>query len=156
MGRSTRSSSSSWSGRTGTDVRWRSSCSTWTASRRSTTSTATRRGTAPPGGARFSTPPTASCTIRSAGDPAACSGCRSDARGRYPLGKGLVSALDDLLVKFGMISNEVPTTEELAWLKESRERVGLVIRARWAILAILAGYAAYSFFFFRHSTAGGL
>ena len=67
-----------------------------------------------------------------------------------------MSALDDMLVKFGLISNEVPTTEELAWLKESRERVGLVIRARWAILAILAGYAAYSYFFFRHATADAL
>ena len=72
------------------------------------------------------------------------------------MGKGLVSALDDLLVRFGMISGEVPTTEELAWLKESRERVGLVIRARWAILAILAGYAAYSYFFFLHATADAL
>jgi len=61
-----------------------------------------------------------------------------------------------MLVKFGLISNEVPTTEELTWLKESRERVGLVIRARWAILAILAGYAAYSYFFFRHATADAL
>jgi len=61
-----------------------------------------------------------------------------------------------MLAKFGLISNQVPTTEELAWLKESRERVGLVIRARWAILAILAGYAAYSFFLFRHATADAL
>jgi len=72
------------------------------------------------------------------------------------LGFGLVKALDDLLVKCGLISGDVPTTEELAWLKESRERVGMVIRARWAILAILAGYAVYAYFFFRHATADAL
>ena len=72
------------------------------------------------------------------------------------MGKGLVKALDDLLVKCGLISGEVPTTEELAWLKESRERVGMVIRARWAILAILAGCAVYAYFFFRHATADAL
>ena len=44
--RSTRSSPSSWSVRTGTSGRCRSSCWTWTTSRRSTTGTATRRGTA--------------------------------------------------------------------------------------------------------------
>jgi len=67
-----------------------------------------------------------------------------------------VKALDDLLVKCGLISGEVPTTEELAWLKESRDRVGMVIRARWAILAILAGYAVYAYIFFRHATADAL
>ena len=72
------------------------------------------------------------------------------------MGFGLVKALDDLLVKCGLISGDVPTTEELAWLKESRERVGMVIRARWAILAILAGYAVYAYFFFRHATADAL
>ena len=72
------------------------------------------------------------------------------------MGKGLVKTLDDLLVKYGLISGEVPTTEELAWLKESRERVEMVIRARWAILAILAGYAVYAYFFFRHATADAL
>jgi diguanylate cyclase (GGDEF)-like protein len=72
------------------------------------------------------------------------------------LGKGLVKAMDDLLVKCGLISGDVPTTDELEWLKESRERVGMVIRARWAILAILAGYAVYAFFFYRHETADAL
>jgi diguanylate cyclase (GGDEF)-like protein len=67
-----------------------------------------------------------------------------------------VKSLDDLLVKCGLIPDEVPTTEELAWLKESRERVGMVIRARWAILAILAGYAVYAYFFFRHASADAL
>ena len=67
--------------------------------------------------------------------------------------QGLVDALDNLLVKIGLISEVVPTTEELAWLKEARERVGLIIRLRWAVLAILAGYAVYTYFFFQHSTA---
>jgi len=72
------------------------------------------------------------------------------------LGRGMVNTLDDLLVKSGWISGDVPTTEELAWLKESRERVGLIIRARWAVLAILAVYAVYTYFFFRHATADAL
>ena len=41
------------------------------------------------------------------------------------MGMGLVKALDDLLVNVGLVSAGVPTTEELAWLKESRERVGI-------------------------------
>ena len=72
------------------------------------------------------------------------------------MGKGLVKALDDLLSKCGLISGEVPTTEELAWLKESRERVGMVIRVRWVILAILAGYAVYAYFFFLRATEDAL
>ena len=58
-------------------------------------------------------------------------------------GKEWVNRLDNLLAKFGLVSDDVPTTEELTWLKESRERVGMIIRARWVILAILAGYAIY-------------
>ncbi|HWS16007.1 MAG TPA: GGDEF domain-containing protein [Candidatus Methylomirabilis sp.] len=72
------------------------------------------------------------------------------------MGRGLVKALDDLLVKCGLISGDVPTTEELTWLKESRERVGMVILARWAILATLAVFAVYAFFFFRHASADAL
>ena len=72
------------------------------------------------------------------------------------MGKGLVKTLDDMLVKWGMVSGEAPTTAELEWLKESRERVGMVIRARWAILAVLAVYAVYAYFFFLHSTADAL
>lgn len=50
-------------------------------------------------------------------------------------------------------AGDAPSTEELVLLKESRERVGLVIRARWAILAILAVYGLYVYFFFRHESA---
>ncbi|MFA6149569.1 MAG: GGDEF domain-containing protein [bacterium] len=64
--------------------------------------------------------------------------------------------LDDMLVKWGMVSGEAPSTAELEWLKESRERVGMVIRARWAILAILAAYAVYAYFFYLHVTADAL
>ncbi len=56
-------------------------------------------------------------------------------------------------MKRGWIPGEVPTTEELLWLKESRERVGMVIRVRWGVLAFLAGYAVYVFFFFGHASA---
>jgi diguanylate cyclase (GGDEF)-like protein len=48
------------------------------------------------------------------------------------------------------ISSDSPTTEELELFKESRERVGMVIRARWIILAILAAYAVVPYVTFRH------
>lgn len=50
-------------------------------------------------------------------------------------------------------AGDAPSTGDLILLKESRERVGLVIRARWAILAILAFYALYIYFFFQHESA---
>ena len=50
-------------------------------------------------------------------------------------------------------SGDIPSTEELVLLKESRERVGLVIRARWAILAILACYGLYTFLLYQHGSA---
>jgi len=52
-----------------------------------------------------------------------------------------------------LFPGDAPSTEELILLKESRERVGLVIRARWAVLAILAFYALYAYFFFQHESA---
>lgn len=55
--------------------------------------------------------------------------------------------------KFFFVSGDVPTTEELEMLKEARERVGLVIRARWIILGILALYGAAAFVFYRHVSA---
>jgi diguanylate cyclase (GGDEF)-like protein len=48
------------------------------------------------------------------------------------------------------ISSDSPTTEELELFKESRERVGMVIRARWIILAILAVYGVVPYVTFRH------
>ncbi len=67
-----------------------------------------------------------------------------------------MKALDDLLVKWGVVSGEAPTAAELEWMKEARGRVGMVIRARWVILAVLAAYAVYVYFFFRHATADAL
>jgi diguanylate cyclase (GGDEF)-like protein len=52
-----------------------------------------------------------------------------------------------------IVTGEVPTTEELELLTEARERVGLIIRARWVILAILALYGLLVFLFFQHSSA---
>jgi diguanylate cyclase (GGDEF)-like protein len=48
------------------------------------------------------------------------------------------------------ISSDSPTTEELELLKESRERIAQVIRARWIILGILAAYGVVPYFTFRH------
>ncbi|MDA8122437.1 MAG: GGDEF domain-containing protein [Deltaproteobacteria bacterium] len=55
--------------------------------------------------------------------------------------------------KMSIVSGEVPTTEELELLKEARQRVGMVIRARWVILGILAGYGLVAYIFFQHSSA---
>lgn len=61
--------------------------------------------------------------------------------------------LMDRWKKMTYSAGDAPTTKELILLQESRERVGLVIRARWAILAILAFYALYAYFFFQHGSA---
>jgi diguanylate cyclase (GGDEF)-like protein len=47
----------------------------------------------------------------------------------------------------------VPTAEELEMLKDARERVGMVIRARWVLLGILALYGLVLVVFFQHSSA---
>ena len=55
--------------------------------------------------------------------------------------------------RVNIVAGDVPTTEELEMLKEARERVALIIRARWTILGILALYGLVVFFFFRHASA---
>ncbi len=55
--------------------------------------------------------------------------------------------------KMSIVSGEVPTTEELELLKDQWERVGLVIRARWIVLAILAAYGVTVYIFFQHRSA---
>jgi len=47
----------------------------------------------------------------------------------------------------------VPTTEQLEFLKENRERVALVIRARWILLLILTIYGVIVHVFFQHKSA---
>jgi hypothetical protein len=42
--------------------------------------------------------------------------------------------------KLMFFSGDIPTAEELELLKDARARVGMVIKARWAILGILALY----------------
>ncbi len=51
------------------------------------------------------------------------------------------------------ITGDVPTTEQLEFLKENRERVGLVIRARWVLLLILSIYGVIVHIFFQHESA---
>ncbi len=48
---------------------------------------------------------------------------------------------------------DVPTTEQLEFLKENRERAGLVIRARWVLLLILSVYGVVVHIFFQHKSA---
>lgn len=53
--------------------------------------------------------------------------------------------------KLTYFSGDAPTSQELEMLKEARERVGLVIRARWVLLGVLAAYGLYVLYFFRHA-----
>jgi hypothetical protein len=55
------------------------------------------------------------------------------------------------LRKLTFFSGNVPTTEELEHFKDARERVRLVIQARWAILGLLGAYGVYAYLFFRQS-----
>lgn len=55
--------------------------------------------------------------------------------------------------KIFFVSSDVPTTEELEMLKDARDRVGLVIRARWILLGVLAVYGVAASIFYRHSSA---
>jgi diguanylate cyclase (GGDEF)-like protein len=48
------------------------------------------------------------------------------------------------------ISTDVPTTDELELLNESRVRVAQVIQARWIILAILAAYGVVPYAIFQY------
>jgi diguanylate cyclase (GGDEF)-like protein len=59
----------------------------------------------------------------------------------------------DPLEKFTYLYGDVPTTEELELLKESRDRTGLVIRARWILLGILAAYGIIPYIFFQDISA---
>jgi diguanylate cyclase (GGDEF)-like protein len=59
----------------------------------------------------------------------------------------------DFMKKFTYITGDVPTSEELELVKESRERTHLVIWARWFLLGILAAYGIIPYFFFQHASA---
>ncbi len=55
--------------------------------------------------------------------------------------------------KITIFTGDVPTTEELELLKENRERVGMVIRARWVLLMLLTAYGVIVHIFFQHESA---
>jgi len=61
--------------------------------------------------------------------------------------------LNGYLKKLSFVSGDVPTSEELALIKDSRERIGLVITARWIVLGILAAYGIIPYVFFQHYSA---
>ena len=61
--------------------------------------------------------------------------------------------LVEQLKKITFFSGDVPTTEELELLKESRERVGMVIWARWILLGILSAYGIFVYIIFQHKSA---
>jgi diguanylate cyclase (GGDEF)-like protein len=58
--------------------------------------------------------------------------------------------LEERIDRLKYISSDTPTTEELELFKESRERTGRVIRARWIILGILALYGIVPYLAFRY------
>jgi diguanylate cyclase (GGDEF)-like protein len=55
--------------------------------------------------------------------------------------------------KISIYTGDIPTTEELELLKENRERVGMVIRARWVLLMLLTAYGVIVHIFFQHKSA---
>ena len=55
--------------------------------------------------------------------------------------------------KITIFTGDVPTTEELDLLKENRERVGMVVRARWVLLMLLTAYGVIVHIFFQHKSA---
>ena len=55
----------------------------------------------------------------------------------------------DYMMDMYYVSGDAPTSVELEMLKEGRERVGLVIRARWIVLGILAAYGIIPFIYFQ-------
>lgn len=66
---------------------------------------------------------------------------------------GWKTPLEAFLKRFNYQAGEVPTSEEILLINEARERVGLVIRARWVILAILAVYGAFAYVLYQHESA---
>ncbi len=56
--------------------------------------------------------------------------------------------IDDKLKKYTYLSSDVPSTEELEKLREARERVLLVIKTRWVLLAVFLIYGLYAAFFY--------
>lgn len=60
---------------------------------------------------------------------------------------------ENYLKNISFISGDAPTSEELEQLQKSKERIGLVIRARWIVLGILAAYGVIPYIFFQHSSA---
>jgi diguanylate cyclase (GGDEF)-like protein len=62
------------------------------------------------------------------------------------------------LRRIGLAPGEIPTAEELERIQQSRERVRWVVRARWALLAIMAAFGCVAFLLFglTREGAGGL
>ena len=59
----------------------------------------------------------------------------------------------DRMKKLSHNASDVPTTEELELRKLAQERTGLVIHARWVLLAILAAYGIVPYIFFQDISA---
>jgi diguanylate cyclase (GGDEF)-like protein len=57
-------------------------------------------------------------------------------------------------MKIRFAAGEIPTTEELEQINEARERVDLVIRARWALIAFMVVFGGAALIFFRLTSAG--
>jgi diguanylate cyclase (GGDEF)-like protein len=63
---------------------------------------------------------------------------------------GREAMLEEHLCKLKFISSDTPTTEELELFNASRERVAMVIRARWIILGVLALFGVVPFIVLRN------
>jgi diguanylate cyclase (GGDEF)-like protein len=63
---------------------------------------------------------------------------------------GVQDMFEEQVRKLVYISSDAPTMDELELLNDSRERIGLIIRARWIILGVLATYGIIPYMVFRH------
>jgi diguanylate cyclase (GGDEF)-like protein len=64
--------------------------------------------------------------------------------------------LDKTIRKHTFLNSDVPTTEELAAVKRTRERVLLVIKMRWVLLALFAMFGFYASFVYNMGGPEGL
>ncbi|MGE5189546.1 MAG: GGDEF domain-containing protein [Gemmatimonadota bacterium] len=66
---------------------------------------------------------------------------------------GLTGRVRERLGRMLYAAGETATTEDLLLIGEARKRVGRVIRARWVILGLLAGYGVFVAVLFGHPSA---
>jgi diguanylate cyclase (GGDEF)-like protein len=64
--------------------------------------------------------------------------------------------LERTIQKHTYLGSEIPTTEEIAAVKKTRERVLLVIKMRWVLLSLLAMFGLYASYVYNRGGPEGL